>query len=192
MQPQRDAGELGDERARHRNIGLRAIDGIGPVHRHEATVVARFAALPVLFSHMHAERRLHLLGIGDDVDLVSPRRQRMGRPIGAHAYATLNGRKLADEADSHPCTSMSPAAVRSARSFANSAPLPDPPPHAGEGREGAGSVQSSSATSRSKIAGTTSNTCGLSAPGGKATTNGVSRFTGTAFSDAVSNIGRMS
>ena len=126
MQPHRDARELRDEWARHRDIRLRAIDGIAPVHRHGAAAVARLAAPPVLRPHVHPKRRPHLLGIGDDVDLVSPRSQGMRRPIGAHADAALNGRKLADEADSQLRTSINPRSLRSARSLAKSGSTSSP------------------------------------------------------------------
>src|SRR6266446_8116657 len=193
MQPHRDACELRDERACHWDIGLRSIDRIGPVNRHRAFAIARLAALPVLFSHVHPERRPHLLGVGDNVDLMPACGKRMRGPIGAHAHPALDGRKLADEADSHRRTSTSPRATRSATSLTKSGSTSNP----------SGSVQSLSAASRSKIAGATSNTCGPSEPGGKATTNGASRFTGTAPSPTLprmrgrvergaSNIGRMS
>src|SRR5258708_3728359 len=170
MQPHRDARELRDEWARHWDVGLRSIDRIGPVNRHRAFAIARLTTPPVLFSHVHPERRPHLLGVGDNVDLVPAGGKRMRGPIGAHADAALDGRKFADEADSHRRTSTSPRAVRSARSLAKSGSASSP----------CGSVQSLSAASRSKIAGMTSNTCGSSAPGGMATTSGVSPFTGTA------------
>src|SRR5712671_3505592 len=182
MQPHRDACELRDERARHWDIGLRSIDRIGPVNRHRAFAIARLATPPVLFSHMHPERRPHLLGVGDNVDLVPACGKRMRGPIGAHAHPALDGRKFADEADSHRRTSTSPRATRSAMSLAKSGTTSSP----------CGLVQSLSAASRSKIAGTTWNTCGPSAPGGMATTSGVSRFAGAAFSDPGSKIGRTS
>src|SRR4029077_8331212 len=83
------------------DIGLRAVDRIGPVHRHGAVAIARLATLPVLFSHMHPERRPHLLGVGDNVDLVPARGKRVGGPIGAHADAALDGRKFTYNAYPH-------------------------------------------------------------------------------------------
>src|SRR5215468_5592335 len=111
------------------------------MNRDGAFAVARLATPPVLFSHMHPERRLHLLGVGDDVDLVPTRRKRMRGPIGAHADAALDRWKFADETDSHRHTSTSPRATRSATSLAKSGSTSNP----------SGSVQSLSAASRSKI-----------------------------------------
>src|SRR5262249_37519897 len=103
-------------------VGLRTIDRVGPVDRHRAALVTRFAAPPILWPHMHAKRRLGLLGIGDDMNFVAARRKAVRCPIGAHAYPTLDRRKFCDQADPHRHTSISPRDSRSARSLTNSGP----------------------------------------------------------------------
>jgi hypothetical protein len=50
-------GELRDEWTGHRNVGLRTIDRVGPVHSHQTAIVRRRALLPVLRTHQHPERR---------------------------------------------------------------------------------------------------------------------------------------
>ena len=143
MRARSDACELRDERARHRDIGLRAVDWIGPMHRDGAFAERSLAAFPVLLPHMHPERRERFLRVRDHVNLVAACREAMRGPIGAHAYATLNGRKFTDNANSHPRTSMRPARARSAISASVS----------GTSRKSAASTQPSSAANRSKTAG---------------------------------------
>ena len=46
-----------------------------------------------------AERRLHVAGIGDHVDRVSLRRERLRQPIGVRADAPFDRRVLADQED---------------------------------------------------------------------------------------------
>jgi hypothetical protein len=103
-----DRGELRDERARHRDVGLREIDGIGEVHRDRAVAIRRPAPLPVLRPHVHAIGWTYLLGVGHDMNVVTAHRKRVRCPVGAHADAALDGRKLADDTNSHSCTSTSP------------------------------------------------------------------------------------
>ncbi len=108
-----NARELGHERARHRDVGLRAVDRIGPVHRHRAGIQPRLASRPILRPHVHAKRRGDLLGIGDDVDVVSPRCECVGRSIGPHADSALDRREFADDANSHRRSSTRPDSARS-------------------------------------------------------------------------------
>src|SRR6266567_7308749 len=113
MHPGGGGGELRDERACHGNVGLRAIDRIGPVNRHRAAAISRFAAFPILRPHMHAERRPRLFRIGEDVNLMPARRKAMRAPVGPHADPALDGRELADDTDSHRLTSAGPGVTAS-------------------------------------------------------------------------------
>src|SRR6516165_1324274 len=113
--------KLRDERARHRDVGLRAVDRIGPMHPHGAFAEGGLAALPILLAHMHAKRRGHLFRVGDDVNLMAACREAVRSPIGPHADAALYRRKCADLANSHRHTSTSPARAKSSSSWAVSA-----------------------------------------------------------------------
>src|SRR5437868_11894514 len=84
MYPGGDSRELRDERARHWNIRLRSIDRVGPMDLHRAAAVIGLAASPIFRPHVHAKRRLHLFGVGDDVDLVPALPKRVRDPVGAH------------------------------------------------------------------------------------------------------------
>ena len=113
MRPRRRGGELGDERAGHGNVGLRAVDRVGPVHGHRTGTMRRYASLPVLRAHQHPERRNRLLGVGHHMNLMAERGEAVCAPIGPHADAALYRREFADDADSQSRTSMSPCAARS-------------------------------------------------------------------------------
>ena len=136
MDPCGDARELGHERARHRDIGLGAIDRIGPMHRDRSAARVRLAPRPIFRSHMHAKWRRRFLGVGHDVNFVPPRRKRVGRPVCPHADAALDRREFAHDANSQRRSSSMPALASSAMS--SSAPGNSP-----------SAVQSSSAARRS-------------------------------------------
>ena len=91
--------ELRDKRTRHRDVALRAVDRITPVHRDGAASERRLAAPPVLRPHVHAEGRSRFFGVSDDVNLVTALRECMRGEIGPHADAALDGRILANDAD---------------------------------------------------------------------------------------------
>src|SRR5215510_693195 len=156
MNARRGAGELGHEGACHWDVGLRPVDGIGPVHRHGACAVARLTARPVIGPHVHPEGRCDLLGIGDDMHLMAERSEAMGVPIGAHADAALDRRIFADDADSHRGTSSSPWSASSDMSASSSAIAPNP----------ARSVQVSSSTSKAYTGAGTSKIAGSLERGG--------------------------
>jgi len=96
-------GELGHERARHRDIRLRSIDWVGPVYGDRACAVGGLASGPILVTHVHAEWRDGFLGVGDDMHLVAERSKAVGMPVGPHADAALDRRILADDTDLHEC-----------------------------------------------------------------------------------------
>ena len=178
MHARGDGGKLGDERARHRNVGLRAVDRVGPVHRHRARVVSSLAALPILRPHVHAERRAHLLCIGDDVNVVPACGKRMRGPVGAHADAALDRRELADDADSQPAHLEQPVLGQlgdrrpgSARRFAERGRI-GPIVERGEQIEDGRGAARIPAGSRRR-------------PGDMATASGVSRLAGTGLAASV-------
>src|SRR3954452_766169 len=138
--------ELGDEGARHGDIGLRAVDRIGPVHAQRTFPERRLALLPIPRAHMHAERAPRLFRIGDDLDLMAAFGETMRGPIGSHAHAALNRGELADDANPQAETSMRPACVSSA--ISSSA--------CGTASNTLGSVHSSSAVSTSNTSGASS------------------------------------
>src|SRR3989442_1414314 len=144
-----NGGELGDKRARHRNVGLRAINRVRPMNFHEPRIEIRLATKPVLRAHMHSERRARLFGIGHDVHLMTAFREPLSRPIGPHAHAALDRRILAYDADSQGPTSMRPALASSSISLS-----------ASHCSKVSSSTQSSIESIRSKIAGGSSNILG--------------------------------
>ena len=70
MHPGRNGRELGHERARHRNVRLRTVDRIGPVHCHRSAADAPRIA-PSLLPACACETAGGLLGVGHDVNLMS-------------------------------------------------------------------------------------------------------------------------
>jgi len=72
-----DTGELRDEWACHRDVRLRGVDGVGPVHRNRTFAVLRLAPLPILRPHVHAIWRTYLFGIGHHVNVVTAHRKRV-------------------------------------------------------------------------------------------------------------------
>src|SRR3954447_8337030 len=143
MSGRSDGGELGNERAGHRDIRLRPVDRIGPMHFHRTRGERRRASLPICLSHVHAEWRAHFFRIGDDMHLVTALREGTRSPIGPHADTALDRREFADDADSHPLTSRSPAVVKSAISSSAS----------GDPLKAAPSVQAARTSNKSKTAG---------------------------------------
>src|SRR5262249_40426413 len=77
-----------------------------------AAGVFAFALQPILRAHEHAEPGLHLVGVGDHMDLVSPQRQRVGRPVLLHTDPALDRREFANHADSHSRTSRTPSSSK--------------------------------------------------------------------------------
>src|SRR5580700_645734 len=109
-----------------------------------AGIEPSLAARPVIWTHMHAKRWAHFLGIGYDVDFMAVLRKAISRPVGAHADAALDRRIFADDTNSQRRSSKSPASPRSLirrSALGNSSTA----------------TQASSATSRSKTSGVRSN-----------------------------------
>ena len=86
------------------------------MNRHRSGIQPRLASRPILRPHVHAKRRRDLLGVGDDVNLMSPRCECVGRSISPHADAALDGREFADDANSQRRNSTRPDSARSATS----------------------------------------------------------------------------
>ena len=101
MNAGRRAGELGHEWARHRDIGLRSIDRVGPVYGDRAGAVGSFAKDPILGPHIQTEWRDGFLGVGDDMHLMAEPSKAVGMPVGPHADAALDWRIFSDDADLH-------------------------------------------------------------------------------------------
>src|SRR5580704_246486 len=150
MRTRRNRCELRDERAGRGNMELGTVYGVGPVHRHRPWPICGLATLPVLWPHVHPERRKHLLRIGHNVHFMPLCREGVCRPIRAHADAALNRREFADDADFHGCTSISPQTERSRTSSFNF----------GVATMAAASAHSSMTESRSKTGLSNSNTRG--------------------------------
>src|SRR5262252_1670433 len=182
MRARRNRRELRNERAVHRNMRLRAIDRVGPVHRHGTGTVHRPAAVPVLRPHVHPVWCDRFFGVGDDMDIMAVLGQTMRAPISLCADTALDWRKLSDDADSHDGASISPHCARSRMSSFSSGGTPSV----------AGSVQSPMAASMSKTTGATWNTLACSAPRGKLIASGVSRWVAAVPPETSSKIGRIS
>ena len=126
---------------------------------------------------------LHLLRVGDDMDLVPARRERVRAPVRPHAHAALDRREFADDADSHPRTSSKAVLgelAMSSSAFGRRAECGRSRPN----RRARQADRRRQEATRRRADGRRS--------GGTAIAIGVSRSAGAVFSAASSKIGRIS